>query len=126
MIKNHSNLKNKKKRFVAISAAAVTVMLVVSVATIGAAPLSIQQQGTGQAPGQRVTSSNIVDGEVRNQDLADNAVTSDKIANDEVTSEDIEDGTITTTDIAEGTIPPGGGGGSTPSDNSVTSATIVD
>jgi hypothetical protein len=99
-------------------------MLVVSVGIIGAAPLSVQQQGTGQAPGQRVTSSNIVDGEFRNQDLADNAVTSDKIANDEVTSEDIEDGTITTTDIAEGTIPPAGGG--TPEDNSVNSATIVD
>jgi hypothetical protein len=125
MIKSHVNRNNKKRRFVAIAVAAVSVILVVSIASIGAAPLSVQQQGREQAPGQSVTSSNIVDGEVNNQDLADNAVTSDKIANGEVTSADIEDGTITSTDIAEGTIPPAGGGG-TPDDNSVTSVTIVD
>jgi hypothetical protein len=125
MIKKIISFKNRKRRLVATSAvAAAAIMLVASIATIGAAPLSVQQQGTGQAPGQRVTSSNIVDGEVRNQDLADNAVTSDKIANGEVTSADIEDGTITSTDIAEGTIPPTGGGN--PPANSVTSATIVD
>lgn len=120
-------------------------MLVASIATIGAAPLSIQQQGTERTPGPSITSGNIVDGEVTNEDLADNAVTtdkiqdgqvttddlandavtSDKIADGEVTSDDVADGTITSTDIAPGTIPPSGGGG-TPDDDSVTSAKIVD
>lgn len=119
------NYDKNKRRLLTITAAAVTVILVVSVGIIGVTPLSVQQQGTGQTQGPRITSGNIVDGEVRNQDLADDAVTSDKIADGEVTSADIEDGTITSTDIAEGTIPPAGGG-STPDDNSVTSAKIVD
>lgn len=75
MIKNHINLNNKKKRPVAIMAAAITVMLVVSVGTIGTAPLSVQQQDPERGPpGLRITSENIVDGEVTNADLADDAI----------------------------------------------------
>lgn len=137
------NYDGDKKRLLAITATAITVMLVVSVGIIGAAPLSVQQQGREQAPGQSVTSSNIVDGEVTNQDLADNAVTTEKIEDGQVTtqdladdaitsgkiedgavtSEDVADGAITSSDIAEGTIPPTSG---IPDDNSVTSAKIVD
>lgn len=79
MIKNHINLNNTKKRFVAIAVAAVTGMLVVSIATIGAAPPSVQQQDTERAPGPRITSGNIVDGEVTTRDLANGAVTGEKI-----------------------------------------------
>src|SRR3712207_3899535 len=89
IMRKNLNFDRNKNRLLTITAAALAVTLVVSVGIIGAAPLSVQQAGTGQAPpGQRVTSSNIVDGEVKNQDLANNAVTSDKIANGDVTSED--------------------------------------
>jgi hypothetical protein len=138
-------INDNHKRLVAITAAATTIILVVSIAAIGAAPFSTQQPSSSdRAPGPSITSGNIVDGEVRNQDLADDAVTTEKIqdgqvttddlADDavtsgkirdgEVTSEDVADGTITSTDIAEGTIPPPAGG--IPDDNSVTSAKIVD
>jgi hypothetical protein len=144
MIKNKINFHNKKG-VIAITAAATTIMLVVSIATIGAAPFSNQQQGPEQR-GPTITSGNIedetivsadlrdeaavrssdiVDGQIATDDLADDAVTSDKIRDGEVTSDDVADGTITSTDIAEGTIPPPAGGG-TPDDNSVTSAKIVD
>lgn len=107
------NNKNKKK-LVAITAAAVTIMLVVSVGTIGAAPFSSQQpQGppSDQATGPRVTSANIedeaivsadlqdgaavrstdiVDGQVTTEDLADDAVTSDKIRDGEVKVDDLD------------------------------------
>ena len=128
------NYEKNKKKLVTITAAAVATILVTSFATLGTAPFSVQQpQGQGPSggpPGLEVTSDNIVDGEVRNQDLADDAVTtekiedgqvttddladdavtSEKIADGEVTSADVADGTITSTDIAEGTIPPPGGG----------------
>jgi hypothetical protein len=121
MIKNKINFNNKK-RGIAVTGAAVTILLAVSIATIGAAPFSSQQ--ASERTGPRITSANIVDGEVRNQDLASDSVTSDKIKDGEVTSADIADGTITSTDIAPGTIPSAGGG--IPDDNSVTSAKIVD
>lgn len=138
-------INDNQKRLVAITTAATTIILVVSIAAIGAVPFSNQQlEAQERTPGPSITSGNIVDGEVRNQDLADDAVTTEKIqdgqvttddlADDavtsgkirdgEVTSEDVADGTITSTDIAEGTIPPPAGG--IPDDNSVTSAKIVD
>jgi hypothetical protein len=95
---------NNKKRVVVISAAAAAIMLVASIATLGATPFSIQQQQKLEhASGPRITSGNIVDGEMRNQDLADDAVTDYRIEDGEVTSEDFADGTITSTDIAAGT-----------------------
>jgi len=46
-------------------------VLVVTIAAIGAAPFSYQQ--APEQTGPRITSDNIVDGEVRNQDLATDA-----------------------------------------------------
>ena len=68
------------------------ILLVASIATIGAAPFSYeqQQQGASDRTGPRITSANIVDGEVKNQDLAPDAVTSDKIKNGEVKAEDLD------------------------------------
>jgi hypothetical protein len=90
MIKNRINFNNKKRVVVVTAgAAAATIMLVVSIATIGAAPFSYQQ-GASDRTGPRITSANIVDGEVRNEDLAPDAVTSDKIKNGEVKAEDLD------------------------------------
>ena len=90
MVRNHIALNNKKERAALIATAGVTVMLVLSIATIGSAPFSVQQRPGGGPPGQQVTSENIVDGEVRNQDLADDAVTSEKIRDGEVTIDDLD------------------------------------
>jgi hypothetical protein len=90
MIKNRINFNNKKRVVVVTAgAAAATIMLVVSIATIGAAPFSYQQ-GASDRTGPRITSANIVDGEVKNQDLAPDAVTSDKIKDGEVKAEDLD------------------------------------
>jgi hypothetical protein len=123
MAKNIVHFNNKKRLVAGTAAVAATILLVVGVTTIGAAPFS-SQQGASERTGPRITSANIVDGEVKNQDLAPDVVTSDKIKDGEVKSEDIADGTITSTDLAPGTIPSGDGG--IPDDNSVTSAKIVD
>src|ERR671912_2798810 len=90
MVRNHIALNNKKERAALIATAGVTVMLVLSIATIVSAPFSVQQRPGGGPPGQQVTSENIVDGEVRNQDLADDAVTSEKIRDGEVTADDLD------------------------------------
>lgn len=89
MIKNHKIHNNKAKLMALIGTTAVITLLVTSLAAIGAAPFSYQQQ-TSDRQGPRITSANIVDGEVRNQDLATDAVTSDKIKNGEVKAEDLD------------------------------------
>jgi hypothetical protein len=61
--------------------------LVASIAIIGAVRISYQQ-AESERQGPRITSANIVDGEVKSQDLAPNSVTSDKIKNGEVKEED--------------------------------------
>jgi hypothetical protein len=61
--------------------------LVASIVIIGAVRISYQQAESDRQ-GPRITSANIVDGEVKSQDLAPNSVTSDKIKNDEVKEED--------------------------------------
>jgi hypothetical protein len=58
-------------------------MLVVSIATIGAAPFSVRQQVTERAPGQRVTSDNIVDGEVKSADIETEEVTNEDLADNQ-------------------------------------------
>lgn len=63
--------------------------MVTSVGTLGSAPFSVQQPASDRQ-GPRITSANIVDGEVRNQDLADDAVTSDKIRDGGVQAEDLD------------------------------------
>jgi hypothetical protein len=77
-----------KRGVIAITAAAATVLFVLSVATLGAAPFSYQQASDRTGP--RINSANIVDGEVKNQDLAPDSVTSDKIKNGEVKAEDLD------------------------------------
>jgi hypothetical protein len=71
MIKNKINFNNNnKKRVIAVTAAsatAATILLVVSIAAIGSAPFSSQQPS--ERTGPRITSANIIDGEVKNQDL---------------------------------------------------------
>ena len=74
---------------VVVTATATTIVLVATFATIGAAPFSYQQ-GASDRSGPRITSANIVDGEVKNQDLAADAVTSDKIQNGQVKEEDLD------------------------------------
>ena len=54
MIKNIVNFSNKK-RVIAITATAITSLLVASIATIGAAPFSYQQ-GASERTGPRITS----------------------------------------------------------------------
>src|SRR5688500_2208770 len=92
MIKSMKFSFNNKKRVIVVSAAAAsaTLLLVASIVAIGAAPYSYQQQSASDRTGPRITSANIVDGEVRNQDLAPDAVTSDKIKNGEVKTEDLD------------------------------------
>jgi hypothetical protein len=89
MIKNKINFNNKKGVITVTAAAAAASLLVASIATIGAAPFSYQQPASDRQ-GPRITSANIVDGEVRNQDLANDAVTSDKIKDGEVKEEDLD------------------------------------
>lgn len=70
MIKNKTDNKKGLVALTATAVAAITV-LVVTIAAIGAAPFSYQQ--ASEQTGPRITSDNIVDGEVRNQDLATDA-----------------------------------------------------
>jgi hypothetical protein len=86
MTKNKISFK-RRRTVIAVTAAvaAATLMLV---ATIGAATFSYQQ--ASERTGPRITSANIVDGEVKNQDLAPDAVTSDKIKDGEVKAEDLD------------------------------------
>jgi hypothetical protein len=117
MIKNLISFSIKKKRLIATTTAvAVAVMLAVSVATLGAAPLSVQQPQGGGPPSDRATgpsvtsaniedetivsadlqdgaavrSSDIVDGQVDNADLAGDAVTSDKIEDGQIQADDLD------------------------------------
>jgi hypothetical protein len=99
MIKNSKNDKNKKK-LIAITAAAVTITLVVSVGTIGAAPFSIQQ-----APGPSVTSANIVDNTIVSADLRDGqAVRSTDIVDGQVTASDLATNAVTSAKISDGEV----------------------
>ncbi|MDQ3902255.1 MAG: hypothetical protein M3247_01180 [Thermoproteota archaeon] len=63
--------------------------MVANIAIIGAVRISYQQAASDRQ-GLRITSANIVDGEVKSQDLAFNSVTSDKIKNGEVKEEDLD------------------------------------
>jgi hypothetical protein len=71
-----------------VAAFSATILIVISIAIIGSAPFSYQQ--ASERTGPRITSTNIVDGEVSNQDLAPDAVTSDKIKDGEVKAEDLD------------------------------------
>lgn len=111
---NGSNVK-KKRLIATITAAVVAVMLVVSIATLGAASLSVQQpQGGGppsdRAAGPSVTSANIVDetivsadlqdgAAVRSSDIVDGQVDTADLADDAVTSDKIEDGQVQAEDL---------------------------
>lgn len=109
------NNKNKNKLF-AITGAAVTIMVVVSVGIIGTAPFSIQQ-----APGPIVTSANIQDNTIVSADLRDGqAVRSTDIVNGQVTAGDLANNAVTTDKIRDGEVKAndldpsiiiGGGGG---------------
>ncbi len=91
MVKRKLNFNNKKSA-IAVTNIAIAILLVASIAAIGAAPFSYQQQQqpASDRQGLRITSANIVDGEVKNQDLAPNSVTSDKIKDGEVKAEDLD------------------------------------
>ena len=97
MIKNLTSFSIKKKRLIATTtAAAVAGMLVVSIATLGAAPLSVQQpQGGGppsdRATGPSITSSNIEDETIVSADLQDGAaVRSSDIVDGQIQAEDLD------------------------------------
>jgi hypothetical protein len=125
MRKMINNDRNKKK-FVAVAAAAITVILIVNVGTIGGAPFSNQQpQGGGSSDrttGPRITSANIVDetivsadlqdgAAVRSNDIVEGQVDTSHLAEDAVTSEKIRDGEVKIDDLDPAIDI---GGGSTP------------
>ena len=88
MLKDKTSFNNKKRVIAIIAVTAATILSVVSISAIVGARLSYQQASDRQGP--RITSANIVDEEVKNQDLAANSVTSDKIQNGQVKEEDLD------------------------------------
>jgi hypothetical protein len=51
-----------------------------------------------------VSSTDIIDGQVKNQDIATNAVRTAKVANENLTGADLQDGTVSSSDLGPGSV----------------------